>query len=112
MPQPYTGGWACGAIRYSTPHAPVFQNHYQRRDCQRRSGSGHGSSLTFAAGSEMTLCGEASTGKSSPTAATSRSMPLCPVCGTPVYLRFAAMPELIAALREVSTIWDASSRTC
>ena len=59
MPQPYTGGCACGAIRYSTPHAPVFQNHYQCRDCQWRSGSGHGSWLTFAAGSEMTLGGKA-----------------------------------------------------
>ena len=50
MTQPYTGGCACGAIRYETPHAPVFQNHCQCRDCQRRSGTGHGSWLTFPAG--------------------------------------------------------------
>jgi hypothetical protein len=43
MTQPCTGGCACGAIRYATRHAPVFQNHCQCRDCQRRSGTGHGS---------------------------------------------------------------------
>jgi hypothetical protein len=59
MTQPYTGGCACGAIRYATRHAPVFQNHCQCRDCQRRSGTGHGSWLTFPARSEMTISGEA-----------------------------------------------------
>ena len=45
MTRPYTGGCACGAIRYATKHAPVFQNHCQCRDCQRWSGTGHGSYL-------------------------------------------------------------------
>ena len=39
MTQPYTGGCACGAVRYSTPHAPIFQNHCQCSDCRRRSGA-------------------------------------------------------------------------
>lgn len=59
MTQPYTGGCACGAIRYATRHAPIFQNHCQCRDCQRRSGTGHGSWLTFPARSEMMITGEA-----------------------------------------------------
>ena len=52
MAKPYTGGCACGAIRYATGHAPVFQNHCQCRHCQRRSGTGHGSYLTFPARAE------------------------------------------------------------
>ena len=40
MTQPYTGGCACGAIRYATKHAPVFQNHCQCRDCQREAAPG------------------------------------------------------------------------
>jgi hypothetical protein len=55
--RPYTGGCACGAVRYATPHAPMFQNHCQCRDCQRRSGTGHGSWLTFPAQAHMATSG-------------------------------------------------------
>jgi hypothetical protein len=96
MTQPYTGGCACGAIRYSTRHAPVFQNHCQCRDCQRRSGTGHGSWLTFPARSEMTISGEAKHWEVVADNGNVKSHAFCPVCGTPVYLRFAAMPDLIA----------------
>jgi len=78
-------------FRYSTPHAPVFQNHYQCRDCQWRSGSGHGSWLTFAAGSEMTLGGEARHWEVVADSGNVKIHAFCPVRGTPVYLRFAAM---------------------
>ena len=47
MTKTYTGGCACGAIRYETSSEPIFENHCQCRDCQKRSGTGHGSYLTF-----------------------------------------------------------------
>jgi len=96
MTQPYTGGCACGAVRYTTPHAPIFQNHCQCRDCQRRSGTGHGSWLTFPARAEMTITGKATLWRVAGDSGNSKSHAFCPVCGTPVYLCFAAMPELIA----------------
>ena len=43
MDKPYTGGCACGAIRYSIASEPFFSNDCQCRDCQRESGTGHGS---------------------------------------------------------------------
>ena len=46
MSEAYTGGCACGAIRYEISAEPVFMNHCQCLDCQRRSGTGHGSYLT------------------------------------------------------------------
>ena len=51
----YSGGCACGAVRYETVSAPVFQNHCQCRTCQRRSGTGHGSYLTFGRRAEVTV---------------------------------------------------------
>jgi len=96
MTQPYTGGCACGAIRYSIVHAPVFQNHCQCRDCQRRSGTGHGSWLTFPASSEMQITGEAAHWDVAADSGNVKSHAFCPVCGTPVYLRFSTMPGLIA----------------
>jgi len=96
MSSPYTGGCACGAVRYQTPHAPVFQNHCQCRDCQRRSGTGHGSWLTFPARAEMAFSGEVAEWQVAGDSGNIKIHGFCPVCGTPVSLRFAAMPELIA----------------
>jgi hypothetical protein len=96
MTQPYTGGCACGAIRYSTPHKPIFQNHCQCRDCQRRSGTGHGSWLTFPAQEDMAIAGKASHWQVAADSGNVKTHAFCPVCGTPVYLRFADMPDLIA----------------
>jgi len=92
----WTGGCACGAIRHSTRHAPVFQNHCQCRDCQRRSGTGHGSWLAFPARADMTITGEATRWEVAGDSGKVKIHAFCPVCGTPVWLRFAAMPEPIA----------------
>jgi hypothetical protein len=96
MNHAYTGGCACGAVRYATEHAPVFQNHCQCRECQWRSGTGHGSWLTFPARAEMTIKGEAKQWEVAGDSGNVKMHAFCAVCGTPVYLRFAAMPELIA----------------
>ena len=96
MTEPYTGGCACGAVRYATPHAPLFQNHCQCRDCQRRSGAGHGCWLTFPARADMKITGEASFWEVASDGGNVKRHAFCPVCGTPAYLLFAATPELIA----------------
>ena len=49
MSEAYTGGCACGAIRYEISGEPMAMNDCQCRDCQRKSGTGHGSYLTFPA---------------------------------------------------------------
>ncbi|MEJ5083833.1 GFA family protein [Ochrobactrum sp. MYb379] len=83
-------------MRYETTREPIFENHCQCGDCQKSSGTGHGSYLTFPQRAEVTIMGEA---KSWPVAGDSGNEKIhafCPTCGTPVYLTFAAMPELIA----------------
>ena len=69
----YSGGCACGAIRFETDGAPLFQNHCQCRDCQKRSGTGHGSYLTFPARAEMKITGSASSWRVSWACASSSS---------------------------------------
>ena len=59
MTKRYSGGCACGAIRYETGSEPIVEIHCQCRDCQKRSGTGHGSYLTFAQRAEVTIAGEA-----------------------------------------------------
>jgi hypothetical protein len=95
MNKAYTGGCACGAIRYEISGEPVFENHCQCRDCQLRSGTGHGSYLSFPRAG-VKLQGE---GKHWDVVADSgnvKSHFFCPTCGTPVYVTFAGMPDFVA----------------
>jgi hypothetical protein len=96
MKSPYSGGCACGAIRYETASEPIFQNHCQCRDCQRRSGTGHGSYLTFPRRADMRITGEAKEWRIVADSGSGKIHAFCPTCGTPVYLAFPAMPDLIA----------------
>ena len=96
MTKAYTGGCACGAIRYETTREPIFENHCQCGDCQKRSGTGHGSYLTFPQRTDMTIMGEVKSWRVAGDSGNEKIHAFCPTCGTPVYLTFAAMPESIA----------------
>ena len=93
MDKPYTGGCACGAIRYSIAGEPLFANHCQCRDCQRESGTGHGSYATFARDG-VTVTGDAKKWDMVGGSGNVKTRAFCSVCGLPVYMTFAAMPEI------------------
>jgi hypothetical protein len=95
MSEAYEGGCACGAVRYEISGDPVFQNHCQCRDCQRKSGTGHGSYLTFARDG-MKLTGATSHWDMIADSGNVKTRAFCPTCGSPLYLTFAAMPQFIA----------------
>lgn len=92
----YSGGCACGAIRYEISGDPVFQNHCQCIDCRRRSGTGHGSYLSFANRGAVKIDGKASEWRVTADSGNDKIHAFCPVCGAPVYLTFTAMPDVIA----------------
>ncbi len=94
MSEAYTGGCACGAIRYEIPGEPMVMADCQCRDCQRKSGTGHGSYLTFAGRKSVKLTGEARHWDISADSGNVKTRAFCPACGSPVYLTFAAMPDL------------------
>ena len=93
MDKPYTGGCACGAIRYSIPSEPLFSNHCQCRDCQRESGSGHGSYATFPRAG-VTVTGEAKHWDMVADSGKVKTRGFCPQCGVPVFMTFAAQPDV------------------
>jgi hypothetical protein len=105
MGQSYTGGCACGAIRYAITGEPLFSNHCQCRDCQRESGTGHGSYATFARAG-VSLSGTASLWDMKGDSGNTKTRGFCPVCGTPVYLTFATMPDIFTI--RASTLDDPS----
>ncbi len=93
MTKSYTGGCACGALRYEIPGEPVFSNHCQCRDCQRDSGTGHGSYLTFMRDG-VKVTGAAATWDMVADSGNVKTRGFCPKCGTSVFLNFAAAPGI------------------
>lgn len=93
MSDPYTGGCACGAIRYEISDEPVVMVHCQCRDCQRKSGTGHGSYLTFPRRSAVKLTGEPKHWHIVSDSGNVKTRAFCPICGSPVYMTFAATPD-------------------
>lgn len=94
MSEAYTGGCACGAVRYEIPAEPMVMADCQCRDCQRRSGTGHGSYLTFAGRKDVKISGRATHWDLVADSGNVKIHAFCPVCGTPVYLTFSFMPDL------------------
>lgn len=96
MANSYVGGCACGAVRFEIDAQPIFQNHCQCLDCQKRSGTGHGSYLTFPHRSAMRVSGNVSEWAVAADSGDNKRHAFCPTCGVPLYLTFTAMPDLIA----------------
>lgn len=95
MSEPYTGGCACGAIRFEIASEPLGQNHCQCRDCQRISGTGHGSYLGFSS-ADMTLAGQPSLWDMMGDSGHAKTRAFCPGCGVPLFITFSAMPGFMA----------------
>lgn len=95
MNKPYTGGCACGAIRYEIAAEPIFSNECQCRQCQRVSGTGHGSFISFVRKEVVKLQGKASQWDLTADSGNVKTRSFCPACGSPVYQTYPAMPDVI-----------------
>ncbi|MDB5776340.1 MAG: hypothetical protein JWP38_2473 [Herbaspirillum sp.] len=93
MSETYSGGCACGAIRYEISGEPIVMLDCQCRDCQRESGTGHESHLAFPR-TAVKLSGEATHWDMVGDSGNAKTRAFCPTCGSPVYMTFAAMPEI------------------
>lgn len=96
MATKYAGGCACGAIRFETSDTPIVELHCQCRDCQKRSGTGHSSYVTFGRRADVAITGQAKVWCVAGDSGNEKHHAFCPTCGTPVYLTFPAMPDVIA----------------
>lgn len=92
MSDAYIGGCACGAVRYEIADEPIFMNECQCQQCRKRSGTGHGSYLTFPSQQNVKLSGEAKIWQVAADNGNVKSHAFCPQCGAPVYLTFSATP--------------------
>ena len=94
MSEAFTGGCACGTIRYEISSDPISMNHCQCRHCQQKSGTGHGSYLTFANRGDVKLQGQATHWNITGDMGTVKTRAFCPACGSPVFMIFDAIPDI------------------
>ena len=93
MTRPYTGGCACGAVRYEIKGEPIVMVDCQCRQCQFESGTGHASHVTFKA-AQVKLSGEATHWEMVGDGGTRKRRGFCPTCGSPVYMTFPDVPDI------------------
>ena len=102
---PYTGGCACGAIRYEIAAEPICGFQCQCRDCQRDTGAGHASVMVFPraalriTGSVAEIARTADTGNR-------KRKGFCGACGSPLYNKPESKPDMIGIY--VGTLDDPS----
>lgn len=95
MPTPFSGGCACGAIRYECAAGPILSLNCHCRDCQRGSGSAYASVVVVPTPAFKLLNGtpkyhtvKADNGHTS-------RRGFCPECGSPVLAKVDESPDIM-----------------
>lgn len=121
MSEPYTGGCACGAIRYECNAAPMFTWICHCRECQRSTGGGGAVNAVFVASAVKFTRGQPKFHDSPGTSAHKTHRGFCPECGSPIAAKADLFPQIhgISAaslddpdrLQLVAPIWTSSARS-
>lgn len=105
MPDSFSGGCACGSIRYESSSAPVAMLNCHCRDCQRASG-GAVSSLVVVPEARLAVKGEPKYYVTEPEPGRTLRRGFCAKCGSPLFGFAASLPGL--AIIKVGSLDDPS----
>jgi hypothetical protein len=94
MPIPFSGGCACGAIRYTCAAKPIVAWKCHCRDCQRASG-GAFTSVFYVAKSALTVTGEIKYYEAQTKSGNTNSRGFCPGCGSPLCALPSVLPTFV-----------------
>jgi len=95
MPIPFSGGYACGAIRYTCAAEPIIAWQCHCRDCQRASG-GACSPVFYVAKSAWTVTGEVKYYEVQAKSGNTVSRGFCPECGSPLWALLSTLPTIVS----------------
>lgn len=95
MELPFTGGCACGAVRYQCNVEPVMAINCHCRDCQRGSGSAYASGIFVPADSVTFTKGTPKYYRSVADSGQGVGRGFCAECGSPIAATQDAFPVLI-----------------
>lgn len=96
MPAPFTGGCACGAIRYQCSTEPLMVVNCHCRDCQRSSGSTFSIGVAVPADSLTILKGEPKYYKVKADSGNTAQRGFCSECGSPLFAGNSNNPHIVA----------------
>jgi hypothetical protein len=92
----FSGGCACGAIRYQCSAEPVGMLNCHCRDCQRAAGGPFGSVIIVPLSAVEILSGSAKYHTVTADSGNLISRGFCPECGSPLFVKLAALPNVCA----------------
>src|SRR6185436_6046688 len=93
---PFSGGCACGAVRYESTAEPVLMLHCHCRDCQQSSGGPFSSFVVVPKDGFKLLRGELRFHASPSEAGGMTRRGFCPDCGCPIMGKPDAVPHIVA----------------
>lgn len=93
---PFSGGCACGTVRYQSTAAPVLMLQCHCRDCQRSSGGPFSSFVVVPKEAFKLLQGELRFHASPSEASGVTRRGFCPECGSPIAAQPDAVPNIVA----------------
>ncbi|MGH8645188.1 MAG: GFA family protein [Gammaproteobacteria bacterium] len=93
----FTGGCACGTIRYEWSAEPVFAGNCHCRDCQRATG-GTFAPLVFVPCSAGAITGDVKYRDIKGDSGQIVSRGFCPACGARLFLKAEMMPDLMGIM--------------
>jgi len=86
MSAPFTGGCACGAIRYKCTGEPVYMGNCHCRDCQHATGSAYFAAVAVKTDDFTLESGEPTWYESKADRGHVMRRGFCGACGSPVFL--------------------------
>lgn len=119
MPAAFSGGCACGAVRYKCTVEPLVSWTCHCRDCQQASGSAF-SALLYVPQVALTSTGASQEYTVTAPSGRTVSREFCAECGSPVFLKAGVRPNMIGVwagslddpswYRPQAAIWVASAQ--
>ena len=94
MTEPYTGGCACGAIRYECSSDPMFTWICHCRECQRSTGGGGAANAVFNISTVRFTRGSPRFHESTGTTGHKTHRGFCPECGSPLAAKADLFPQI------------------
>jgi len=101
----YTGGCACGAVRYEVRAEPIRGFYCQCRECQRDTGTGHSAVVVFPSAA-MKVTGNVTEHLRTADSGAQKRKGFCATCGSPLYNKPQNVPDMIGIY--VGTLDDPS----
>jgi len=108
---PFTGGCACGAVRYESTAEPVIMLHCHCRDCQRSSGGPFSSYAVVPKEAFKLLQGSLRFHATPSDMGGKTHRGYCPECGSPIEVKPDAAPQIVAISTASPDVWTCDAHS-